>query len=87
MATGSTERHKALADGAIYCLSMTPYQYVARHTEHQYIAWVLVPLNAENRLIGGPNAYVTHEGRIGVREGLTDWNASDLLYTGRHQTA
>jgi hypothetical protein len=81
---------RILKDGAIYSLALTPYQYVARKyagVHRATIAWVLVPRNADNALIGGPALFVTPEGTIGMQDGLSDATTNDLDFTGRYADA
>lgn len=87
MAQRNHKGQRTLTDGAIYSLALTPYQYVAReyHGVHRAtIAWVLVPRNADNALIGGPVLFVTPEGSIGMQDGLSERTTEDLDFTGRY---
>jgi hypothetical protein len=89
MASRSDER-RILTDGAIYSLALTPYQYVARAyngVHRATIAWVLVPQNADNVLIGGPALFVTPSGVLSVSDGATEYTTNDLDFTGRYAHA
>lgn len=83
---------KQLREGAIYCLGLTPYQYVARRLadDSKYrttegIDWVLHPENADNALIGGPVLFVMVDGNIGRKGGITELTTDDLQFTGRYK--
>jgi len=54
---------------------------------HPQLCALLLPEWPENERIGGPKAYVTKDGQIGIADGLTEYTDSDLLFTGRYNHA
>lgn len=77
---------RTLTEGAIYSLSLTPCQYVARrYTGAAPLVWVLVPVRVSqgDPSNDGPPAYVLEDGRIGVHQGITEYTTDDLDFTGR----
>lgn len=78
---------KPLRDTGVYCLGLTPFQYTVRLLAgHPMVCALLMPKNLGSERITGPQAYITHQGVIGISEGLTVYQQEDLMFTGRYNT-
>lgn len=72
-----------LIEGGVYSLALTPYQYVAHRVQHEHVSWVLEPTHVDIPRISAPPAYLTHDGSMGIKGGITEYTREDLDFTGR----